>query len=163
MDKRADRFWAKVEKSDGCWVWVARRDRWGYGQFMWKSYTNIRAHRVSWMLTYGAIPDSLFVLHKCDNPPCVRPDHLFLGTPLTNAQDRDAKGRGNYVRCQTRPDSVVRGEKHGQARLTLEQVKEIRKLYAEGAMIQRELSVKFGISLTQINRIVNRKKWANLG
>jgi len=94
------RFWAKVEKTEGCWLWrgAARR---GYGAFSPQHGTTRPAHRVAWELANSApIPDGLCVLHRCDNPPCVRPDHLFLGTKKDNAQDAIRKGRrGPKERC----------------------------------------------------------------
>ena len=90
----AERFWSKVSKSDGCWLWVAFRDRNGYGRFGTSALNrSTLAHRTSYSLTFGDIPEGMHVLHKCDNPPCVNPDHLFLGTDKDNAQDCKAKGR----------------------------------------------------------------------
>jgi hypothetical protein len=87
-----ERFWKKVNKTDGCWLWTATRiGRYGGFRFEGRSRT---AHRVSWELAFGPIPDGLQVLHHCDTPLCVNPQHLFLGTPLDNARDRDSKGRG---------------------------------------------------------------------
>jgi len=94
-----DRFWSKFKRPKGkCWNWLASLDTSGYGLIR-ESHgsrncsTTHKAHRLSWMLFNGPIPDGLYVLHKCDNPKCVNPGHLFLGTALDNAQDRDKKGR----------------------------------------------------------------------
>ena len=88
------RFWAKVNKTDGCWVWMASGNR-GYGVIAMpgRSGRMVYAHRYSYELHYGAFDQSLLVLHHCDNPACVRPDHLFLGTHLDNQQDKVSKGR----------------------------------------------------------------------
>ena len=86
------RFWMQVHKSSGCWVWVGNRIPQGYGT-IGVGGKPVRAHRYSWELHNGPIPDGLFVLHRCDNPPCVRPDHLFLGTALDNSRDCVDKGR----------------------------------------------------------------------
>lgn len=86
------RFWSKVQKTDDCWLWRATRFPKGYGQIKIKGRRRL-AHRVAWELTNGPIPDGLQVCHHCDNPPCVRPDHLFLGTQSDNIQDAVSKGR----------------------------------------------------------------------
>ena len=86
-----ERFWAKVEKSNSCWLWRANCNPEGYGQF-WLNGKLEKAHRISWTFKHGAIPDRLLVLHKCDNPPCVNPEHLFLGTDRDNSRDRIRKG-----------------------------------------------------------------------
>ena len=87
-----DWFWRKVTKSDGCWEWTGSCGAKGYGQVGVKG-KNLRTHRVSWELTNGKIPEQLIVCHHCDNPKCVRPDHLFLGTNKDNTQDMLSKGR----------------------------------------------------------------------
>ena len=87
-----DRFWSKVERGDGCWHWRGAAERSGYGSFRFRGRAQ-RAHRVSWVLTNGTIAEGMHVLHRCDNPACVRPDHLFLGTHQDNMDDKSAKGR----------------------------------------------------------------------
>lgn len=89
------RFWAKVNKTDGCWLWTASTTR-GYGQVAFRAdgrFVMVYAHRLSWELSYGGIPAGLSVLHRCDTPRCVRPDHLFLGTQRDNLTDARQKGR----------------------------------------------------------------------
>lgn len=120
--KIAERFWPKVEikKQDDCWLWKAGHNKNGYGIF---NYTGVRpgviklAHRVAWELTQGPIPEGLDVLHRCDNPPCVNSAHLFLGTQLDNVRDMYAKHRQNNV---------------GKRKLTLEQIREIKKALLNG-------------------------------
>lgn len=90
------RFWEKVDKTGDCWVWTGARDsgRFQYGIFAAAGRTLVKAHRFSYELHQGAIPDGMVICHRCDNPPCVRPDHLFAGTQKDNIHDMDAKGRG---------------------------------------------------------------------
>lgn len=87
-----ERFWSKVEKAEGCWLWTAYRDDDGYGSIRVGRKAEL-AHRVAWWLTNGPIPPGLHVLHRCDRPECVNPDHLFLGTQLDNVVDMYRKGR----------------------------------------------------------------------
>lgn len=145
------RFWAKVKKSDGCWEWTAMK-RGGYGRITRDGKSNgmLTAHRLSWELAHGAIPVGLFVLHKCDNPPCVRPDHLFLGTQYDNVQDRVAKGR----------EGDRSGEKNGRAKLSHGQVAQIRQLHTEGKSY-RELALVYGVHYGHIGQIVHGKCWRN--
>ena len=147
-----NRFWDKVDKTttpDDCWEWKAVKLK-GYGQFWFKDKMAL-AHRVSWELSFGPIPNGLNVLHKCDNPSCVNPAHLFLGTPKDNAQDSLKKGR-RFI-----PDN--RGEKQGRHKLTEPQVREIRRLRASG-LTWENLASQFKMSTRGIRTIISGHSWS---
>ena len=161
----AERFWAKVDKSagpNGCWIWIASRSSDGYGRIE-KSGTTV-AHRVAWEMANGPIPKGLWVCHKCDNPPCVNPSHLFLGTPKRNAADRHSKGRsatGDDSGARTRPDVRPRGESHTSAILTENDVRMIRNRHAAGETFAA-LGREFGVSNVAVRSAVTRKSWAHV-
>jgi len=101
-DKFVALFWSHISKTEtGCWEWTLSRLPYGYGRVAFLGNKNQYAHRVAWILTHGDIPDGLCVCHKCDNPPCINPDHLFIGTYADNAHDRDAKGRNRWEKKKT--------------------------------------------------------------
>ena len=116
------------EPNSGCWLWMKKSSRRGYGVFIISQYKQILAHRASWMAYRGVIPDGIFVCHKCDNPCCVNPYHLFLGTALDNAQDMLRKGRGNKAS----------GERNGKAKLSSAQVAAIRSDPRSSPPVARE-------------------------
>lgn len=142
-----DRFESKYipEPNSGCWLWTASTMRGGYGSLYGDGKTT-KAHRVSYELYNGIIPDGLLVCHKCDVPSCVNPDHLFLGTPAENSADMVRKNRGNSPSFQ--------GEKHPLAKLTEKQVDEIRIQLAKGVG-GRVLKNKYNVSDTIVSRIKN--------
>lgn len=156
------RFWEKVAPPDarGCMLWVANRDKDGYGLFYF-SGSNKRAHRVAWTLINGPIPAGLFVLHKCDNPPCQQIDHLWLGTAQDNMTDKLEKDRQRYPGPIV--PFVVAGELNGNHKLMEKDVLEIIELYSTGRYTQKVLGRRFGVLRTQISRIVNHKRWKHLG
>ena len=141
------RFWKRVVKTDGCWLWMGKRNQRGYGEFVVGGRV-IQAHRFSYELVNGPIAPGLLACHHCDVPYCVKPRHLFLGTYADNARDRNTKGR----------NSPRTGTNNGRARLTPEQVDLIRVGYRAGAL-QRELARRFGVDQTQISRIVRGERW----
>ncbi|MBK7865259.1 MAG: HNH endonuclease [Archangiaceae bacterium] len=144
-----ERFEAKyVVEANGCWLWSAYVTRLGYGRFV-LSDVPIAAHRASWTLNVGPIPAGLDVLHRCDVRRCVNPAHLFRCTDLDKGRDMMAKGRGNKPH----------GETHGRAKVTAEQVRQIRHRFATGER-QFELRAEFGLSKAQVSKICRGQSWA---
>ncbi len=154
-----ERFDAKyVVNEFGCWIWTAARSSWGYG-FLGVAREGAGmamrgAHRISWELHRGAIPDGLSVLHRCDVPLCVNPDHLFLGTQKDNLKDMRFKGRGVAL-------EVARGERNAMAKLTESGVLAIREKRAAGATY-RELAEQHDTSLSNVASVVTRRTWRHL-
>lgn len=155
----ADRFWLKVDQSggpDSCWPWLAGKFNDGYGSFSVQVgdgiHTERRAHVVAWELANEKpMPDGMLGCHTCDNPPCCNPSHVFPGTPLTNAQDRDAKGRG-----------IPKGRKRiTKPHLTKSQIRDMRQRRDDGET-RLSLSIAFGVSEKQVTRVVSHKSWRNV-
>jgi hypothetical protein len=143
------RFWKNVKKTPGCWEWQGGKDYCGYGVLN-NHQKKVKAHRAAWMIDRGKVIQSGFcVLHTCDNPGCVNPDHLFLGTPGDNARDRKAKGR----------KGDITGEKNGRAKLTPNQVNLIRALFESGKFTKVHLGKLFCVTDVQIGQIVRYKNW----
>lgn len=130
-----------------CWHWVGTVDSGGYGVLGRR-----KAHRVSWELHNGSFQEGLDVLHHCDNPPCVNPDHLFLGTALDNVADMYVKGR-------QAPPPALRGERNPMARTTHAAVHALRTEWAAGGISQRALAKRHGLSVMAVNRIIRRETW----
>lgn len=145
----ADAFWALVgqEAPEACWEWDGRRNEKGYGTLSFAGRF-ARAHRVAWELTYGPIPDGMVICHRCDNPPCCNPAHLFLGTQLENIADREAKGRGSV------PPS--------RAKFTAGQVRQIRAEYERGLVTQQSLADRWGISRGNLSKILTRRLYTHV-
>jgi hypothetical protein len=141
-----ERFWSKVGRRgpDECWPWLGVVGNNGYGKFdLWPH----SAHRIMWKLSKGYIPKGRFVCHSCDNPLCVNPRHLWLGTNKTNMADMKKKGRSSM------------GERNARAKLTWRKVAQIRRAYDSGESSFRGLAARFEISDSQIGRIVHRQEW----
>lgn len=142
-----ERFWSCVDRSDGCWTWTGAKSKGGYGRFKADGRQHA-AHRVSYALANTPLPRNVFVCHRCDNPACVRPDHLFAGDHLANMQDMVSKGRSTKGRI---PPS---------ARLTERDVEVIRRLSALGVG-QREIGLAFDVATSTIAHVVTGRTWAN--
>lgn len=154
MKSISERFEEKFipEPNSGCWLWIgAESGINGYGQFRWSSNKCMKAHRAAWCLYKDNIPYGIDVLHHCDNPSCVNPDHLFLGDHGDNMRDMIRKNRGNKV-C---------GSKHHQAKITEDIVRDIRQWYANG-ITQIKIASIVRLRHQMISNIVNRKNWKHV-
>jgi len=153
MGKRhtPESFWNKVDKSADCWEWKGRRNPAGYGTVRYNQKSTV-AHRVAYEMHFGAlIPPGMLICHKCDNPPCCNPDHLFLGTHSDNKQDSVRKNRHK--------DSV--GEKNPKAVLVADQVREIRRLHTCGRSIA-SIAREYEVGESTIRHIVQGNTWKHL-
>lgn len=172
----------KVSES-GCWEWTANFVSAGYGRTYAAKVDgrdrHILAHRLSYMIHFGRIEDKMCVMHKCDNPKCVNPKHLMIGTKGDNNKDRAAKGRssrgdnhyskknpeklsrGDSHYSRTRPSALARGSSHGQAKLTERDVIEIRRMKKTGRPVS-EITSRFAISRTNAYDILKRRTWKHV-
>ena len=140
----AEEFWRQVDRSGECWLWQGRCQHKGYGLFTWQGRTQ-GAHRISMQLA-GLDPNAVMVCHHCDEPRCVNPQHLFLGTAKTNNDDKISKGRHCY------------GEQHPLSKLTAEQVGEIRQRLKDYVPRRRpslleQLADEYGVDVSKIKQI----------
>lgn len=162
------RFWEKVEKTSGCWLWKASKRNKGYGAFVWADKKGKiiqgRAHRFSFELKNGKIKQGLCVLHKCDTPACVNPCHLFLGTKKENNIDMFKKGRnvsgGVRLRALGLVGKYQRGSEHHQAKITDDIVRSIRQDKQD--LSYSKLVTKYRLSIGNLFRIVNKKSWVHV-
>ena len=140
-----NRFWGRVEKTPECWLWTGYTNQDGYGRIM-ASGGPVTTHRLSWEIANGPIPDGMCVCHKCDNPPCVRPSHLFLGTQIKNIKDRDKK------------DRVAHGVNSYRHKLSPEKVLRMRAMRNSG-MGYLEIGEAFGVNDSAAWKAVNGSNW----
>lgn len=148
----ASRFWSRVSKADGdgCWEWTGRRSPAGYGMLKLPgARVSTSATRAAWVITFGSIQNDLHVCHKCDNPPCVRPEHLFLGTAKENHRDCLSKGRRNSPK----------GEQHWNTKLTADQAREIFQRAQAGGESRRSIARAFSVAPATVRRIANGMTW----
>lgn len=154
--KTIERFWSKINgqgSPDACWLWESTLFSSGYGTFRMLN-RSFRAHRVAYSIINGAIPSGSFVVaHRCDNPKCVNPNHLFLTNQKGNANDRDAKER--------RVD-IPRGAVNGNSKLSTEKVIEMRRRYSDGVISLKSIGLDYGITASNVCAIINRKTWAHI-
>lgn len=150
-----EKFWTFVQKTETCWLWIGTRNKKGYGIQSFSYASPQMAHRLSWKIHRGKITKGMGVLHRCDNPACVNPEHLFLGTNGTNNRDRHSKGRD------------AKGSRNGATKLTAEAVREIRRLTANGyghrkPVLVKDLGKKYGVSYQAIVRVVKNEVWTHV-
>lgn len=184
IDRRGtleERFWSKVKKTNTCWFWTGGTNNMGYGMIgeSVKPYRHTLAHRLSFELANGNIPQGMFVLHACDTPACVRPDHLSLGTQTDNMQDATQKGRvrkGASHPSHLRPETVAHGDRHGahthpesvpkgsarpNAKLTEDQVCEIRTAREAGELLA-SIAERFRLNKVTVWAVVHRRTWRHV-
>ena len=182
------RFWSKVDKGSGqgpggdCWIWTATKHESGYGLFRIRgTSTMMRAHRMSWSLNHGPIPDGMYVCHHCDNPACVNPAHLFVSSQKGNVADCVKKGRRRYSSgalhgSRTHPERLPRGERHHSklhpetvlrgssvhnSKLTEASAMLAKRLLAQGES-QTQIASTLGVSISTISLINLGKRWAHV-
>lgn len=168
------RFWEKVDKKGpvpshvpeigNCWVWLGCINKFGYGEFQYKSFHHMAPHRWIYQEINGALGE-LHCCHKCDNRACVRPAHLFSGTAKDNAQDKERKGRGNHPIPKQKPQKISRvrkGVNTWNAKLDDSKVIEIRKILDSKTVSQYEIAIKFGVCQAVISGIKMGKIWTHV-
>jgi len=150
-----DNFWNFIcidTNGKGCWRWMGNLSR-GYGKFK-ADGVNYRAHRYSYQHLIGDIPDGMHVMHRCDNPSCVNPDHLTIGTHYDNMTDMVHKGRAR--------GKGPRGSRNGASKFNEDQIINIRHQYDEGNISQAKLARKYDVTSAAINRIIHRQVWTHV-
>lgn len=149
-----ERFWKSVDvrQEHECWNWLACKDYDGYGVITLK-HRPLRTNRVSWMIHFGEIPEGLCVCHTCDNPCCVNPSHLFLGTHGDNAKDRERKGRRK----------IKYGDDNPNTKFSSVAIKSVLDQYETGQYTQKKLSEMSGISRSHLCAIIHGRKRPDVG
>ena len=142
-------FWSRVDTSGECWEWQRGKLKQGYGRFK-ANGIEYKAHRFSYERSYGPIPPGMLVCHHCDNPPCVRPDHLFLGDAQANIDDKISKGRQPL------------GERIGVSRLTESQVRMIRQIRETEGLTHSQIAERFGVKCGCIGAVLRGETWKHV-
>lgn len=147
----AQRFekYVMPEPNSGCHIWIGNRPDGRYGRF-WVAGNGLLAHRAAWQLFRGPIPDGLAVLHRCDNPPCVNPGHLFLGTFQDNSDDMLSKGRSAW------------GDRCWKARIDMEDAAGVIAMYEAGGSRQSDIAARFGLTQSTVSKIIRGDTWRGL-
>ena len=152
LETEKDQFWTSVDKTNGCWECVKGIGKDGYPIFQYRGKLK-RANRMVWEWMNGEIPKGYYICHSCDNPKCVKPEHLFAGTPKQNSADRDAKGRR----------LPPKGELNGRAKLTKNNVMFIRSLKRIIPCLRNIAFAKlYGVDHTVISNVILRKTWSHV-
>jgi hypothetical protein len=163
-DDVAEWFWSRVDRGpdgDACWLWTGPRQSGGYGR-VWHGGAAWYAHRLAWTLTRGRIGDGIRIAHRCRERTCVRPEHLFAATDAELGRYKAEQGlvaSGDRSPARLYPERWARGARHGTAKLTDEQVAEIRARYATGQAPTTRLAAEYGVGTSQIWRIVSGQNW----
>jgi hypothetical protein len=174
-NKDKNRFYKKVNKTDSCHEWTACKNPAGYGLFNFGGQgMAVLAHRFAWEISNGDIPDGMLVCHKCDNPSCVNPEHLFIGSHKDNMRDCVNKGRfvcnlktkghksfGKNNGTHTKPDSRVCGIKNGNSKFIDSDILKIKKLYKSGVST-REIAAIYRVGKSTIWNIVSGNGWKHV-
>ena len=162
-DKLGTRF---VAEPTGCWLWDGGIDGNGYGAIRIGTHRRVSAHRLSYVLERGQIPDKLEVCHSCDVPRCIRPEHLFIGTRRDNCMDAARKGRlgiarGEHSGARLHPERIARGERHGGAILTETEVISMRAM-REGGATYRVIGSRFGVTTSAAYDVCSGRRWKHV-
>lgn len=178
-ERQIKNFWRKVDKNGPtqphmytpCWVWTGSKIKNGYGR-VWMGDKRFLTHRLSWIMEHGDIPHDesyhgVCTLHICDNTSCCRVSHLRLGSHADNMEDMTNKGRsrapvGDAHGLRLHPERRAKGDNHGKAKLTSDNVREIRSLYASGGFTYAMLGARFGVNETVIGTIIRRETWVHV-